>query len=243
MQVCRPAFGLLSRARTGFAKPTKSIYVRTQNLQPAFLLPGSEERMIEIYKIIFPDGSAYIGQTRTGIKKRIAQHKCHPCNQKLYNKFLITPSPKIQVLSRHLKQKIADGEERKQILRLKDPINIYAEGHPIQKNPEAEKISNNRWPSKRNRRPRKKYPRKPSGYHVCSWCWQKLPVSEFYTDRNRSTGLASRCKRCSLHRLKRLNEVIRKGGTASEAYFWAKQERQQLRQTRTRPVISAYERG
>lgn len=198
--------------------------------------------MIEIYKITFPDGSAYVGQTRNGIKRRIVQHKCYPCNQKLYNKFLIMPSPKIQVLSRHLKQKIADGEERRQILRLKDPINIYADGHPIQKNPEAEKISNNQWPSKRNRRPRKKYPRKPSGHHVCSWCWQKLPVSKFYTDRNRSTGLSSRCKECSLYRQKRLAEVRRKGGTASEAYFWAKRERQKLRQTSTKPVVSVYER-
>ena len=198
--------------------------------------------MIEIYKITFPDGSAYVGQTRIGIKKRLAGHKYHPCNHKLYRKFLIMPSPKIQVLSRHRKQKIADGEERKQILRLKDPINIYANGHPIQKNPEAGKTPNNRWSSKRNRRPRKKYPRKPSGHHVCSWCWRKLPVSKFYTDRNRSTGLASRCKECSAYRQKRQIEVTRNGGTVSEAYFWAKQERQRLRKTKTRPVVSVYER-
>ncbi len=199
--------------------------------------------MIEIYKITFPDGSAYVGQTRTGMEKRMTQHKYHPCNHKLYNKLLIMPSPKIQVLSSHHDQETADKEERKQILRLKDPINIYANGHPIQKNPKAEKTRNNRWSSRRNRRLRKKYPRKPSGYHVCSWCWQKLPVSEFHTDRNRSTGLASRCKTCSAHRQKKQIEVTQNGGTASEAYFWAKQECQQLRQTKTRPVVSVYERG
>lgn len=147
-------------------------------------LPCSGERMIEIYKISSPDGSAYVGQTSVGVANRVARHRHSPCNQRLYNK-LLTMEPVIEVLSRHRKPEIADRQERRQILLLLNPINTYAPGAPVRKNPTVENLGNNRRHPKRNRR---KYPRKASDHHVCSWCWRKLPVAKFHTDRNRSAG-------------------------------------------------------
>ena len=166
--------------------------------------------MIQIYKISFPDGSAYVGQTRRPVSFRLAQHRgSNPCNSVLYRKLLIM-KPTVEILSRHRKREVADREERKQIMRLEKPINRYVEGRQINKNPEAPPLRNNRWSRKRNRRERPKYSRKASGYNVCSWCWRKLPVSEFYSDRCRSVGLSSRCRECSKIQNKACRDAIKK---------------------------------
>ena len=175
-----------------------------------FKPPPRTGRMIQIYKISFPDGSAYVGQTRKPISSRLSQHRgSNPCNSILYRKLLIM-KPTVEVLSRHRKQEVADREEKKQIRLLEKPINRYIEGRQINTNPKAPPLRNNRWSEKRNRRERRKYPRKASGHHVCSWCWRKLPVSEFYSDRCRSVGLSSRCKECSKIENKARRDAIKK---------------------------------
>ena len=204
--------------------------------------PSRTGRIIEIYKISFPDGSAYVGQTRRTISRRLAQHRwSNPCNSTLYRKLLIM-KPTIEILSRHRKQEVADREEKKWILQLENPINIYVEGKQINTNPEAPLLNNNRWSKKRNHRERRKYPRKVSGHHVCSWCWRKLSVSEFYSDRCRSVGLSSRCKECAGIESNARRDAVRKKGDASAAYLKAKLARQALRETKIRPVISVYEK-
>lgn len=166
--------------------------------------------MIQVYKISFPDGSTYVGQTRQPVSLRLVQHRrLNPCNSILHSKLLIM-EPTIEILSRHRKPELADREEQRQIRRLEKPINRYVGGRQINRNPGAPLLSNNRWPKKRNRRERPKYPRKASGYHVCSWCWRKLPVSEFYTDRCRSVGLSSRCMECSRTESKARREAVKK---------------------------------
>ena len=200
-----------------------------------------KDRMIQIYKISFPDGSAYVGQTRKSISSRLSQHRgSNPCNSILYRKLLIM-KPTVEVLSRCRNQDVADREEKKQIMRLEKPINRYIEGKQININPEAPLLNNNRWPKKRNRRERRKYPRKASGHHVCSWCWRKLPVSKFYSDRCRSVGLSSRCKECAEIQNRSRLEAIKKGEDTSAAYLRVKLRRQALRKTKTRPVVSVYE--
>lgn len=150
--------------------------------------------------------------------------------------------PTVEILSRCREQGAADREEKEQIMRLEKPINRYVEGRQINKNPEAALLSNNRWSKKRNRRERPKYPRKASGHHVCSWCWRKLPVSEFHTDPCRSVDLSSRCRECVLLQGKERQEAIRKGGDTSAAYLRTKLARQALRRTKVRPVVSVYEK-
>ena len=150
--------------------------------------------------------------------------------------------PTVEILSRCREQGAADREEKEQIMRLEKPINRYVEGRQINMNPEAALLSNNRWSKKRNRRERPKYPRKASGHHVCSWCWRKLPVSEFHSDPCRSVGLSSRCRECVLVQGKERQEAIRKGEDTSAAYLRAKLARQALRKTKIRPVVSVYEK-
>ena len=199
--------------------------------------PRRTGRMIKIYKISFPDGSAYVGQTRQPVSARLAQHRrSSPCNSILHRRLLIM-KPTIEVLSCHRKQEIADREEKKWIMGLEKPINMYVDGKQINTNPRAPSLRDNRWPKERNRRKRPKYPRRASGYHVCSWCWRKLPVSEFYSDCCRSVGLSSRCKRCSGVESRARREAIKRNGDTSVAYFQAKLACQALRTTRTRPVI------
>ncbi len=199
--------------------------------------PHRTGRMIKIYKISFPDGSAYVGQTRQPVSARLAQHRrSSPCNSILHRRLLIM-KPTIEVLSSHRNQEIADREEKKWIMGLEKPINMYVDGKQINTNPQAPSLRDNRWPKERNRRKRPKYPRRASGYHVCSWCWRKLPVSEFYSDCCRSVGLSSRCKRCSGIESRARREAIKRNGDTSVAYFQAKLACQALRTTRTRPVI------
>ena len=150
--------------------------------------------------------------------------------------------PTVEVLSRCREQGAADREEKEQIMQLEKPINRYVEGRQINMNPEAALLSNNRCSKKRNRRERPKYPRKASGHHVCSWCWRKLPVSEFHSDPCRSVGLSSRCRECVLVQGKERQEAIRKGGDTSAAYLRTKLARQALRKTKIRPVVSVYEK-
>ena len=201
--------------------------------------PPRTGRMIQIYKISFPDGSAYVGQTRQPVSARLAQHRgLSPCNSILHRRLLIM-KPTVEVLSRHRKQETADREEKKLIMGLEKPINRYVDGKQINVNPEAPSLRDNRWPKERNRRKRPKYPRRASGYHVCSWCWRKLSVSEFYSDCCRSVGLSSRCKRCAGIESKTRREAIKRNGDTSAAYFQAKLACQALRTTKTRPAISA----
>lgn len=150
--------------------------------------------------------------------------------------------PTVEVLSHCREQGTADREEKEQIMRLEKPINRYIEGRQINMNPRAALLSNNRWSKKRNRRERRKYPRKASGHHVCSWCWRKLPVSEFHSDPCRSVGLCSRCRECALIQEKERREAIRKGEDTSAAYLRTKLARQALRKTKIRPVVSVYEK-
>ena len=184
--------------------------------------------MIQIYKISFPDGTAYVGQTKGPIARRLASHRNHPCNSILHRKLLIM-RPTIEVLSRHRKQEVADREENKGILRLEKPINIYVSGRRINENPGAPYLSSNRWSEQRNRRRRPRYSRKTTGHYSCSWCQRKLPVSEFYTDRCRSVGLSSRCKECAAVIDKELARARRTGADVSAAYKRVKLERQKLR--------------
>ena len=200
--------------------------------------PPRTGRMIQIYKISFPDGSAYVGQTRQLVSYRLTQHRSSsPCNSILHRKLLIM-NPTIEVLSRHRKQEVANREEKKWIMRLEKPINRYVEGKQINANPQAPSLRDNRWSEERNRRERPKYPRKASGYYVCSWCWGKLPVSEFYSDCCRSVGLSSRCKRCAETESRARREAIKKRADTSVAYFRTKLACQALRKTKTRPVVS-----
>ena len=106
--------------------------------------PPITGRMIQIYKISFPDGSAYVGQTRQPVSCRLTQHRSSsPCNSILHRKLLIM-KPTIEVLSRHRKQEVADREEKKWIMRLEKPINRYVEGKQINANPKAPSLRDNR---------------------------------------------------------------------------------------------------
>jgi len=202
---------------------------------PQFRKDGA---VIQVYRISFPDGSAYVGQTRQRVSYRLAQHRqSSPCNSILYRKLLIM-KPTVEILSRHRKQETADREEKKWIMRLERPINRYVEGRQINMNPAAPSLSRNRWRKERNRRERPKYPRKAEGHYVCSWCWRKLPVSKFYSDCCRSVGLSSRCKRCSEAESRARREAIKKNADTSVAYFQAKLACQALRKTKTRPAVS-----
>lgn len=151
--------------------------------------------------------------------------------------------PTVKILSRHRSKEVADREEKKQIMLLEKPINRYVEGKQINMNPGAPLLSHNRWSKKRNRRERRTYPRKVSGHHVCSWCWRKLPVSEFYSDRCRSVGLSSRCKECNRVERRARDKARKKGAMAvSVAYSRVKLARQALRTTKIRPLVSVYEK-
>ena len=97
--------------------------------------PHRTGRMIKIYKITFPDGSAYVGQTRQPVSARLAQHRrSSPCNSILHRRLLIM-KPTVEVLSCHRKQEIADREEKKWIMGLEKPINMYVDGKQINTNP------------------------------------------------------------------------------------------------------------
>lgn len=83
--------------------------------------------MIKIYKISFPDGAAYVGRTKNSLSWRLIQHKSKPCNAGLYKKML-NSDYSVEILSKHRKTERADLAEKKAIMALSNPLNVFCGG-------------------------------------------------------------------------------------------------------------------
>ncbi|MBF2753895.1 MAG: hypothetical protein ISN29_01355 [Gammaproteobacteria bacterium AqS3] len=184
--------------------------------------------MIKIYRIDFPDGAFYIGQTRQDLRTRLLAHRSNPVNWGVWGRLLRLPTPRISVLSKHFKQERADAAELSQIRKAEkeSPRKLLnVNGRDIERNwrkTGKPPLPNGRGaPFSRKRVPKDGYNRKP-GFFVCSWCRKRLDSSMFYSDRSRSSGLCSRCKTCSNLKQAAIYAAVKGGGTASEGYQKAK---------------------
>ena len=150
--------------------------------------------MIQIYKIQFDDGAAYVGQTRRSVVQRLADHKCKPVNTELALR-LRSPEQNyaVSVISRHRKQQTADDRERAEIAKLTRPINVIK--HRGMQPAKGVLAPGTHPPFRYHRRP-KKYPRDEARRQACRHCRETKPADRYHTDPSRSSGLASACSAC-----------------------------------------------
>ena len=178
-----------------------------------------------VYKISFSDGSEYVGQT-VNVKRRIQKHITHPVNQQLYE-HLKNFEYSVEIISTHRKLSRVEASEKKNILLLEKPLNVYVGGVPIRRTGVKPQMTNrffNKWKDKKKGTV---YPR-ISGKYVCGWCERVLDASCFHTDRNRSVGISSRCKDCIRYKYKLMRDAIQRSGSSSEGYFLAKTTKKNL---------------
>ena len=176
-------------------------------------------RMFYVYKISFSDGAEYVGQT-VNVKRRIQKHIAQPVNQQLYE-HLKNLEYSVKIIYEHEKLSYVNASEKKNILLLEKPLNVYVGGIPIRRTgvkPQMNKQFCNKW---KNKKRGVVYPR-ISGEYICGWCERMLDASSFHTDKSRSVGIGSRCKDCIHYKSKLMRDSILRSGSSSEGYFRAK---------------------
>ncbi|MCY4129002.1 MAG: GIY-YIG nuclease family protein [Gammaproteobacteria bacterium] len=185
--------------------------------------------MIEIYRLSFWDGTQYVGQSRN-VKKRLLDHFKSPSNAELHMHLLSDLHYKLEILSRHRKQEVADREERKQIDRLAFPLNRILGNGQFRKSCAPRLARSEPFaalkPSTKAKHAKAKlarrYKARDKGTPVGPGCREEKDVSEFYRDACRSSGRASRCKICSTFRQQKIQQAIKEGRGSSAGYYEAK---------------------
>lgn len=140
-------------------------------------------KTISVYKICFPDGKYYIGQSKNP-KERMYDHWHAPQNARLFaelDKYDSWSDVECKVLRTFQTKEKCDEYEAKLIREhIHDPNNLNKQYGPGG-NPNG-----------------RKYPgRVDDGKMVrCRICFEWKNASRFHTDRSRSSGIASMCKVC-----------------------------------------------
>lgn len=149
-------------------------------------------RRVKIYLLTFSNGRQYAGQTVRPIRERLWRHRKEPCNHEL-KQLLDSEEPKIEILSAHIKQSVADAAEKLAIRKLASPINFI--GVPGKKFTGGKPVLMEGRKSMFDGRPA--YDRDRSERPAwCCGCQKQRSAKFFYADRSRSCGLSSRCKEC-----------------------------------------------
>lgn len=168
-----------------------------------------------IYQIQFEDGTTYTGMTkRYYLSRRINEHKHNPANWQVADRLRAGMKYEVDILN------ITDSLEAARQLELAciavapNPLNL-APGtttHDLHhKRPMPETYGR---PSRKRRKERSTSPA------TCSWCRERLPASEFHSDRSRHNGLTSKCKTCSSWKNKSRHKITQE--EMSKRYFQAK---------------------
>ena len=171
--------------------------------------------MIEIYRLSFWDGTQYVGQSRN-VKKRLLDHFKSPSNAELHMHLLSDLHYKLEILSRHRKQEVADREERKQIDRLAFPLNRILGNGQFRKSCAPRLARSEPFaalkPSTKAKHAKAKLARR----------YKARDKGTLYRDACRSSGRASRCKICSTFRQQKIQQAIKEGRGSSAGYYEAK---------------------
>lgn len=148
-----------------------------------------------VYQIVFrADGGTYVGRTRQKVRERVYRHRRRPVNAELAARLAADDAHEVSVLSAHASEEAAARAEEAAIAALERPINVAGARAPRAVLRRADWPRVDRQPGRDGRRGRL-YERR-DGAARCSVCRRVLPSAEFTTDRTRSSGLSSRCRRC-----------------------------------------------
>ena len=178
--------------------------------------------MIQIYKIVFDDGAAYVGQTSRLIPIRIKAHSnwSSACNSQLFARLNRGDRHDIQVLSRHQSKRVADEAERSEISKLEKPLNRFGireeRFQSDESNPSPPKNARGR---KNRRYAQRYYPDRRPGNYRCRVCYQLKRDYEYHSDGSRSCGLSSVCKNCDRLRQSAASKAMKNNESTSEAYY------------------------
>ena len=150
----------------------------------------------QVYKIEWPDGSAYVGHTRQNLNNRLRHHR----QGRLRN--LMTQSHTVKVLRTFPTMREAVECERQEVLALAKPINMFTPvlsgiGERIDNSLGTAHRGDKPLPGTRHGNKGRVRPRIRDDATVrCSHCRETKTASEFHTDCSRHNGLHSRCKPC-----------------------------------------------
>ena len=184
--------------------------------------------MIRIYKIQFAD-RAYIGQTRRSIAQRLSAHKHQPVNTDLHARLTANQPHTISVLSSHRKQRCANAAEARAIARQDNPINVTR--HLGMQPAKGVQAPGMHPPFHYRKSPRvRDYPRDESRVQVCRHCNRRLTAEHYWSDRSRSSGLASACRDCGTRIQIAIQRARSRAASVSAAY---QQTRDQIRSEAT----------
>ena len=189
------------------------------------------EKVYVVYRYDFPDGSAYVGRTARTLAKRDYAHRHEPNNRYLYHQLQKHPDTKPQIISLHsglTGHSRADRAEKLAIAALDKPLNSVWIAAPRHR-PEGCRYGGNDDPlvwRMQGRTAKGKVRKKRSNYQrneeiqsqKCRICRKVRPAAEFWSDRYRTCGIASRCKLCDYHVKKIHGLAIRAGINTSVAY-------------------------
>lgn len=155
-----------------------------------------------VYRIRFPDDAAeYVGITSRPLADRIYAHRNRgPTNVELSARLRAGDAWEASTISRHRTKDAALEAERREVARLRRPINVFGVTAPravartAAMAPLAEPLELARGRRRRSRRVRR-YGR-TGRRQRCSVCRRELSSERFCSDPSRSSGLMSRCKDC-----------------------------------------------
>ena len=143
----------------------------------------------QVYKLDFTNGDEYVGITSKSMMERLTQHERNPVNQRV-KRNLTTPGVNYTAttISRHRSKDAALRRERREIQRLTQPIN-YTGLSPEQRAEVKSRVE----PVRRVVKPQ----RIPPQSAKCYKCGKRKHRSDFYHDKTRVQGIASRCIACT----------------------------------------------
>lgn len=188
-----------------------------------------------IYRLEFDDGTHYVGRTTYSVEKRVAQHRMTLCNVRVHDRLRLDMLVRHRVLHTTGDFHESLRLERREIQRLKNPLNSTNVGTVGEVFRYRDRSG--RDYSHRNYKPTDRPIR-------CNLCRRTLEATMFAPTRLRSTGRDGRCKDCAYHGQFLMCRAKRLGFETADGYAehvsvireWAKKP------TNRHPVEERFER-
>ena len=191
-------------------------------------MAAKKEDVYHIYSYDFSDGSAYIGRTKQRLAARHEAHRNRPVNRYLYHQLQRHPDVKPVILSSHRDYHKAVEAERQALAALEKPLNAVwisterfvpegCNGSLADTDKVVWSLLGRTRDGQIKTRQHRRYSRAETGSFRCRTCLNRLPPAEFYSETGRSSGIASRCKKCcsAVNKIYRRAKLAGRDGTSS----------------------------
>lgn len=153
-----------------------------------------------VYEIRFANKKKYVGKSdNSRFRDRMSKHETKPSRR--LAPLMRSDCPRaVHIVAKHFNAATQQEDEALRIAVMSADESLNS-------------LLVHRWGIGSNRRPGKRnYPRLPNGKpYRCSLCREKKLSQDFWSDRNRSSGLSSKCIDCQLWMKRRFSQLKREG--------------------------------